>query len=366
MKMLRAVAAAALILGMGGSLAVPAAEIDRQTAHRLNQLSRETKVNADDLRAAVEAAEFQPKIIELITKPWEKKPWHAYRKLFITDKRIQEGARFLRDNLKILEKAEKDFGVEKEVIVAILGVETFYGDKMGTWKLVDALYTLGFHYPKRSQYFSKEFANYVKLAHSQGWGITERSGSYAGAMGMAQFMPSSYLGYAVDFNHDGKKDLFYSRADAVGSIANYFKKSGWIHGRSVAYPASVSRKSSVAGLLGGKLTPNTTIGELRKRGVEILAPRGAVHDADRVKLLELDGEEGKVYYVIYPNFVSITRYNTSPLYAMAVHDLSQEIRREIQGGPGHAESRPGSHDAHDRRVPVQEESYDSRRDRPRR
>ncbi len=322
------------------------AEITRQTASRLTALSHETNVNIHDLRHAITHATYQPKIIEMITKPWESKPWYKYRTIFLTDKRINEGAAFLKRNLKELERAEKIYGVEKEIIVAILGVETTYGQNMGSWKIVDALYTLGFHYPKRGQYFSKEFANYVKLAKDQDWEYDERKGSYAGAMGMAQFMPSSYLSYAVDFNSDGKKDLFYSPSDAIGSIANYFKNSKWVLGKPVAFEAYVPKRSNVSSLLGGKPVPNVTIGELKKRGVEIYAPRNTAKDHDRVKLIELDGEEGKIYYVVYPNFVSITRYNTSPLYAMAVYQLSQEIKRKSGYRIEEPEFRPG-HGRHD-------------------
>ena len=329
-----------------------AAEITKQTSHRLAELSRETNVDIHLLRHAVSHATYQPKIIEMITKPWESKPWYKYRTIFLTDKRINEGAAFLKRNLKELERAEQVFGVEKEIIVAILGVETTYGQNMGSWKIVDALYTLGFHYPKRAQYFSKEFANYVKLASNQEWDVDGRSGSYAGAMGMAQFMPSSYLSYAVDFNRDGKKDLFYSPSDAIGSIANYFKNSKWVFGKPVAFEAEITKRSAVASLLGGKPIPNVTVGELKRRGVEIYAPRGAVKDQDKVKLLELDGDDGKIYYVVYPNFVSITRYNTSPLYAMAVYQLSQEIRRKAGYRIDEPGFRPGHHrnDMHDNPV----------------
>ncbi|MBQ8708559.1 MAG: lytic murein transglycosylase B [Succinivibrionaceae bacterium] len=311
---------------------IQAAELTKPVSARLSELSHETRVDEKVLRDAVRHAEYQPKIIEMITKPWESKPWYKYRTIFLTEKRISEGARFLRENIGELERAERAYGVEKEIIVAILGVETTYGQNMGSWKIVDALYTLGFHYPKRAKYFSKEFANYVKLARQQGWDIEEHKGSYAGAMGMAQFMPSSYLSYAVDFNNDGSRDLFHTPSDAIGSIANYFKNSKWTFGRPVAYEAVVAKRASVASLLGGKPAPNTTVGELKRKGVEIYSGGKALNDKDKVKLLELDGDEGKIYYVVYPNFVSITRYNTSPLYAMAVYQLSQEIKRRARAG----------------------------------
>ncbi len=323
-KLLSVIATSICLLA--GNLTV-AADISANDAKKIKALSKETKVNEKILTEAVSKATHQQKIIDLITKPWESKPWYKYRELFMTDKRITGGVAFLNNNRQELERAEKVYGVEKEVIVAILGVETAYGEHMGKWKIVDALYTLGFNYPKRAKYFSKEFANYVKLADSQDWPIDERMGSYAGAMGMAQFMPSSYLAYAVDFDKDGKKDLFNSPSDAVGSIANYFKHSKWTYGKPVAYQVEVTNPAKIAKYLGGKLTPNVTVGELKKLGVSIVEPENEAKAADKVKLLELEGEEGKLYYIVYPNFISITRYNTSPLYAMVVFQLSQEIKK---------------------------------------
>lgn len=322
--------ALAMLLAIFGGSSSLAAPLDQDTSKRIKELSKEQKINISLLEDAVAQATYQPKIIAAITKPWEAKPWYQYEKLFIIPKRIDDGAAFMKKNLPILLKAEKTFGVEKEIIVAIIGVETFYGTRMGDWKILDALYTLGFKYPKRAPFFSKEFANFVKLAKEQNWNYDERKGSYAGAMGMGQFMPSSYLHYAVDFDNDGYKDLFFSTSDAIGSVANYFKNSKWKFGQPVTYQVNISNYKNVASLFNKKLALNTTWGKLSQLGVSTTDKNAKINPEQQVKLLELDGENGtKLYYVVLPNFISITRYNTSPLYAMAVYELSQEIKKKF-------------------------------------
>lgn len=308
-----------------------AADMNRETSARLKALSKEMKVDVHALKDAVYQAEKNQKVIDSITRPWEAKPWYKYRTIFLTDERIEDGARFMEQNIELLKKAEKKYGVEKEIIVAILGVETFYGTRMGNYKVLDALYTLGFHYPKRSEYFSKEFANFVKLANEQGWDYSEPLGSYAGAMGMGQFMPSSYIHYAVDFDKNGTRDLFRSKADAIGSVANYFQKSKWHHNEPVVYRVRIPKGVDGAKLASGKLALNTTWGHLTKMGISLKDSDAQISPDVKVKVIALDiREDKKAYYVVMNNFISITRYNTSPLYAMAVYELSQAIKEKYR------------------------------------
>ena len=319
-----------LLFTMLPSLQACAADLDKTTNARLTTLSKQVNVNLKDLQDAVAAANYDQRVIDAITKPWEAKPWYKYRTIFLTEERAKAGAEFLKDNLEIFEKAEKKYGVDKEIIIAILGVETYFGTRMGNYKILDSLYTLGFHYPKRAEFFSKEFANFIKLAKEQEWELDEPLGSYAGAMGMGQFMPSSYIHYAVDFDGDQKRELFHNHADAIGSIANYFNKSKWKLHKPVAYVVTVKDPSKIASLKNKKNTLDTTWGALQKQGVKLEDANLTVDAGENVKLLALDADEStKQYFVVFNNFISITRYNTSPLYAMAVYDLSRAIKEQF-------------------------------------
>lgn len=296
-------------------------------ARLLEKLARETPgVTAAELAAAYRKAAKKQSIIDAMNRPGEAKPWYKYRRIFIIPKRIAEGRAFLKKNRAIFAEAAAKYGVNPEIVAAIIGVETFYGSSMGTYRVLDALYTLGFHYPKRADYFSREFANYVKLAKEQKWGLGDRKGSYAGAMGMGQFMPWSYLRWAVDHDGDGTADLFGSRADAIASVANYFNAHEWKYGEPVAVRVEAGDPGKVGRFLGGGSSkPDTTVGELKKLGVTV--PAGYA-DAEPCKLLRLRAEKGWEYYLGFHNFYVITRYNKSPLYAMAVYDLSRELLRE--------------------------------------
>jgi len=199
-----------------------------------------------EVRALLAQAEYKQSIIDAISRPAEGKPWHQYRKIFLTDKRIDEGVEFWNENRELIATASKQFGVDEEIIVAIIGVETFYGRITGGYRTIDALVTLGFYYPKnlssdRSPFFSSELMHYIQLAAEEGLPAAEITGSYAGAMGMGQFMPSSYREYAVDFDGDGSRDLWRSTPDVVGSVANYLHRHGWQPGQPVTSRALANR-----------------------------------------------------------------------------------------------------------------------------
>ncbi|HIV15765.1 MAG TPA: lytic murein transglycosylase B [Candidatus Avisuccinivibrio pullicola] len=301
-----------------GSLCVSAT-----AAPSVEEVASFAGVPADAVRKAISEATLQQSIIDTMQKPYEGKPWWQYRKLFITTSRINAGVRFYLEHEKTLTRAEKTYGVPPEIVCAIIGVETFYGRNMGTWKVLDALYTLGFHYPPRESYFSKEFGQFVKLATREGWDYDTIKGSYAGAMGMGQFMPTSYLEYAVDFDGDGHVNLFESIEDAIGSVASYFRAHGWKQGHGIFYPAYV--KTPEAAALTGQEW-NLTGYDLVRSGV---STKVNLDPDERVRLFAYAMEDGSDSYGVgLDNFYTIMRYNKSPLYARAVYELSEFIRTE--------------------------------------
>jgi membrane-bound lytic murein transglycosylase B len=262
-------------------------------------------------------------ILNAITKPWEAKPWHQYYPIFLTEKRLTKGLAFWQTHQVALERAEQETGVPAEIIVAIIGVESFYGTYTGKYAVLDALVTLGFHYPRRASFFRKELAELFLLAQEEQFDITQLNGSYAGAMGWGQFIPSSYRHYAVDFDQDGVRDLFNNPVDAIGSVANYFKKNGWQTNADVAYPAQVSGDKYKKALTKSRKLSHTWA-ELQAMGVSQTQTE-LVADTS-VKLLEFNQQTSKEYWIALKNFYVITRYNHSPLYAMVIFQFSQQLK----------------------------------------
>ena len=302
------------------------AELTEADRAYLRELSAEHGVPLKSLEKAYREARIRPSIIKAMNRPGEAKPWYEYRKIFITDKRIRDGIAFMKEWRYSLEDAYRETGVNPEIITAIIGVETGYGANMGKYEVLDALYTLGFNYPKRGKYFRSEFANFVKLADREGWGYRDKLGSYAGAMGMCQFMPSNYLRLTTDFDHDGKVDLFRSPVDAIGSVAKYFQKSGWVKDGQSAWEAGMPGGSVPGSLLLDKsLKVDLPYSRLKAAGVTAIGDKN-LHPDSYVKLLRLEDEKAPHYYVVSKNFYVITRYNHRPLDAMAVYQLSEKIR----------------------------------------
>jgi len=272
-------------------------------------------------------AERRDDILELMSKPAEKRlAWYEYRKIFLTRERIGGGVRFWKQNASALTDAAAVFGVEPQIIVAIIGVETRYGANTGRHRVIDALATLAFDYPPRSEFFTGELEQYLLLAREEQIDLLKTTGSYAGAMGYGQFIPSSYRRFAVDFDDNGKRDLWDSPRDIIGSIANYFKAHGWESGQPVAVRAQVSGEAWKP-LLDLGYKPNTVLDALRHDGV---TPVTALPDTLTAALIRYDQEDGPEYWLGFNNFYVITRYNNSPLYAMAVYQLSEAIRSEYE------------------------------------
>lgn len=265
-------------------------------------------------------------ILKSIAKPWEAKPWYQYNPIFLTEKRLTKGLEFWQTHQQTLARAEQETGVPAEIIVAIIGVETFYGTYTGKYSVLDALVTLGFHYPPRATFFRSELEQLFLLAKEENFDITELQGSYAGAMGWGQFISSSYRHYAVDFDGDGIRDLLNNPTDAIGSVANYFKKHHWKANNDIAFKAQVSG-TEYSALLSKSLKYSQQWSQLQDAGVSITAP--SLSKDMSVKLFEFEQADSKEYWVGLPNFYVITRYNHSPLYAMAVFQFSQQLKQEF-------------------------------------
>lgn len=288
----------------------------------MDTMVKQYHFNKQQLVAVLSDAQFQPKIIESMERPYEKKNWDVYRDLFLTPQRVQEGLAFWRDNQKALAQAQKQFGVPANIIVAILGVETLYGKHQGNYRVLDALTTLAFDYPKRSEFFTKELKEYLLLCKEHAVSPTQYMGSYAGAMGKPQFMPSSYRFYAVNFSGRGKVDLMNEDRDVISSVANYFHQHGWTLNEAVAQPAIV-RGSRYHQLKTNSKFADYSFNHLISSGIRP-SQTLATHPR-KAGVIELMTQEGEEYWLAYPNFYVITRYNSSPQYALVVYLLAQQL-----------------------------------------
>ncbi len=261
-------------------------------------------------------------VLEAIAKPAEKTlTWAQYRPIFLSRRRINKGKEFLQAHRALLNRAEQKYGVPAEIIAAIIGVETYYGKHTGKYTVFDSLTTLSFDYPPRATFFKSELKAFLLLSREEHINVNDMTGSYAGAMGMPQFISSSYRQYAVDFDGDGKRDLWHSLPDVVGSVAHYFSEHGWHRGETIAHRVQLKNTDIVPAK--NKLEPYVSISVLRDEGVTGVPGLSA---DTQVTLLKLAGKEGNEYWLGLNNFYVITRYNHSALYAMAVFQLSQAIK----------------------------------------
>lgn len=270
-------------------------------------------------------------VLEKISRPAEKsKPWYEYQKIFDDTERLENGVQFAQTNQEWLNKAYQDYGVDPNIIVAIIGVETRYGKVTGNTPTLTALATLCFDYPPRAPFFCAELANFLSLAKRENWNPLTIHGSYAGAMSMAQFMPSSYLNDAIDFDHDGKTDLWQSPADAIGSIANYLHHRGWQKDGLLYHP--LPQKPQISAF-DGNHQPHFLLQDLKDdknlKNDDNFIKWIETQTNEKVGSLILQGENSELPFITYNNFYTITRYNTSPMYAMAVSNLAQRIKDKL-------------------------------------
>lgn len=310
----------------GASAAVPESYVQGREAFVADMVERHGFDSAK-LASLLGRARYRQGIVDAMDRPYEALPWHRYRRIFLTPDRITNGVAYWRAHRAELERAEATYGVPPEMIVAIIGIESNYGANTGKHLALDALTTLGFSYPRRAEFFRGELEALLLLARENAVDPLKARGSYAGALGRPQFIPSSYRAYAVDFDGDGERDLWGSDADVIGSVANYFANHGWKSGELVAFPATLvgTPPPDLAVAEKKPLAPGVTTGDLRVAGVDWREPAGSDQPAT---LIRLDGP-GDEYWVGLDNFYVITRYNHSNHYAMAAHQLATEIRARI-------------------------------------
>jgi len=301
----------------------PAIPREERIAAFIDYTATTYSVAPERIRAVLAQARMQPRIIEVMNRPAEAvRPWRDYRPIFINPARISGGIAFYREHHTTLERIAAQTGVPAEYIVAIIGVETSYGRVTGSYRVLDALYTLAFDYPKRAPFFAAELAHLFALLETEPQlDVTTLKGSYAGAMGLGQFMPSSYRLWARDGDGDGRRDLIKNFPDVFASIANYFTVHGWMPDAPVI--ARAEKTGSAADFQPETVEPVYSLEELAAHGY---VPQSGEPQAEPATLLTLAGADGDEDWLVYPNFYVITRYNRSPMYALAVYQLAQAIR----------------------------------------
>jgi membrane-bound lytic murein transglycosylase B len=295
----------------------------------LDEVSQRNDISRAQLAKLLRAAEPQPKIVELISKPAERvTPWWEYRERFLTEDRISLGIQFFEEHREALQRVAAERGVAPEYIVAIIGVETKYGRVMGRYRVLDALATLAFDYPPRAEFFKKELEQFVLLVKEESLKIPDALGSYAGAMGGSQFMPSSFRKFAVDADGDGKRDLWKNWDDVIASTANYFREHGWATGEPVLSEVELDPDPTFV-LDTRNLSANQTVEALGLQGVHV---KLAVPGDTPALIVSAEQKDGPAYRVGFRNFEVITKYNRSVKYAMTVHDLAQAIAAGVAAG----------------------------------
>jgi len=318
---------AALIVFMHDARADNTTLLKRDTVRTfIRQVSVEHDLDQNRIAGLFARIKSQADILEAISSPAEfTLTWGQYRPIFIKPKRIMAGRKFLGEHRVLFEQAEEIYGVPANIIAAIIGVETFFGRITGKHSVLESLATLAFDYPPRAEFFLSELTEFLKLSEAEGWDALAVKGSYAGAMGMPQFISSSYRQYAIDFDDDGKRDLFDSPADVIGSVANYLAHHGWQRDMPVAerWSFAADKRPVLVNLTRQALKPVIAADTLRAAGFDTDSLARGTAKGARASVMLLEGSDGLEGWVGYNNFYVITRYNHSHLYAMAVFQLAE-------------------------------------------
>jgi membrane-bound lytic murein transglycosylase B len=290
----------------------------------VRELAEEGDFDERELLSIFKHAEYKQSIIDAISRPAEKTlTWAEYQDIFLTDRRTSSGVAFMLENREALEEAYRVYGVPPVIVTAIIGVETMYGRITGGYRVLDALATLSFDYPPRSRFFKGELKQLILLAREEKQMITDLKGSYAGAMGLGQFIPSSYRHYAVDFDGDGFRDIWNNPTDAIGSVANYLIEHGWQRDADITFAVDGARVPE--DVFNVSLKPSKSISELESLGMK--AELGMLDKDQQVSPMRFSGKMGDEFWIGLKNFYVITRYNHSKLYAMAVFQLSEDLKK---------------------------------------
>jgi membrane-bound lytic murein transglycosylase B len=292
----------------------------------IHQLVKKHHFEEDRLEQLFNTVTMDDEVIARVSKPAEAKPWYLYRELFITPDRINKGVAYFKEHEQTLARAEKLYGVPASIIVAIIGVETKYGANKGTFPVFNTLVTLAFNDGRRADFFKSELTEYLLLARENNFKPLLLKGSYAGAVGLPQFMPSSYRHYAVDFTNKGFVDLFENHADAIGSIGNYLNKHGWKKDAEIVIPASVAGDSYTQ-IVQKNFKPHLSVSDLERYNI---MPTSSLH-GNKTALIRLEEKNGNSYWLGLQNFYVISTYNKSELYVMAVYELAQSIEEAKSG-----------------------------------
>ncbi|MBS0612889.1 MAG: lytic murein transglycosylase B [Proteobacteria bacterium] len=323
-------AATCLVFGLTGPRAARALDVERPEVRRfIDHMVQDNGFKHGALRRLLRTAQKQNSIIDAMNRPAEKaKLWYEYRQIFLTEKRIRDGIDFWVAHREELERAAADTGVAPEYIVAILGVETQYGRQTGRYRVLDALATLAFDYPERAPFFTSELEQFLLMAREDRVDPRTATGSYAGAMGAPQFMPSSYRRFGMDGDGDGRIDLWSNWPDVFHSIGNYFREHGWQSCAPLMYEAELALLR-VPASDGRRFSLDETIGSLREQGAQLRDACDATPDSTEAGMIAVDRPDGLGWRVGLKNFYVITRYNRSSLYAMAAGELAAALRYHV-------------------------------------
>ncbi|MEE9451142.1 MAG: lytic murein transglycosylase B [Gammaproteobacteria bacterium] len=291
----------------------------------IDKMVKEHDFDKEKLKALFKKVKLREEVISSMNTQAEAKPWYAYKKNLVTDARTQKGVEFWQQHVNALERAEQDYGIPPEIIIAILGIETNYGATQGSFRVLDTLATFGFEYPRRADFFKSELEAFLLLTRENDLDPIGIDGSYAGAIGQPQFMPSSYRHYAVDYNGSGTADLRNSVSDVIGSVANYLKENGWKPGQAVIVQVEAVDENKHLEFY--KLKPTHSIHKLQQRGIEITED---LPSDSLTTFVVLEGEDKPEHWVGFQNFYTISRYNPSKHYAMAVYQLAEKIKKNYK------------------------------------